>query len=420
MILVTIYMRIIFMGSPSYAAHVLEDLYNSDCNHTIVATYTKPPKPTGRGMKVKNTPVHEMSNKYKIPVFHPKSLRPPEEQEKFLQQQKQEFKADIIVVVAYGCIIPDSIIKSTKHKAINIHPSLLPRWRGHAPVRAALLSGDITSGVCIIDVTKKLDAGAIYNSKEITISPDLSPENTQAILADCNNNNFDKLTLFCQIKALHDSLDNLTNHLFSIGSILLLKTLYQIENNIQTPTPQSTTNITSTLDEPMKSLLSSKHILMPSKDTNQISSEIPEGYTPIYLDEIDAMTLYNYICALSPSPGIFVKIEHLLPFFPKKHEGQLIKLLRTETFEHFVTRHGNKVPAAAPNNAIFCKGPSVLKIMMLQLQGKKPLSITDFFNGMSVKIQDKLQTPFLCGNLQPASTEEDNESPSLIKKDSPN
>ncbi|MBQ4875481.1 MAG: methionyl-tRNA formyltransferase [Rickettsiaceae bacterium H1] len=150
-------MKIIFMGSPSFALPALQALIDS--SHEIICTYTREPKPSGRGKKITKTPIHILSEQNNIPVFTPKTLK----------GKSINYNADIIVVAAYGILLPEKILKQPKYGCINIHPSLLPRWRGAAPIQHAILAGDKKTGVCIMQMTEELDAGDILSTQQIDI-----------------------------------------------------------------------------------------------------------------------------------------------------------------------------------------------------------------------------------------------------------
>jgi methionyl-tRNA formyltransferase len=121
-------MKLVFMGTPAFALPTLKALHKA--GHEIVAVYTQPPRPAGRGQKERPSPVHEYALVSGLPVYHPVSLKTPEAQAQFAAHQ-----ADIAVVVAYGLLLPKPILEAYKLGCINVHPSLLPRWRGAAPIR---------------------------------------------------------------------------------------------------------------------------------------------------------------------------------------------------------------------------------------------------------------------------------------------
>jgi len=145
-------MRIVFMGSPEFAVPSLDALV--EAGHDVVAAYSQPPRPAGRGKATSKTAVHQRADELGIEVRTPKSLRDDEEQGRF-----RGLDADLAVVAAYGLILPKEILEAPKAGAINVHASLLPRWRGAAPIQRAILAGDEISGVTIMRVEEGLDTG---------------------------------------------------------------------------------------------------------------------------------------------------------------------------------------------------------------------------------------------------------------------
>ena len=155
-------MRIIFMGTPEFSVPILEKLLNSE--HEIVAVYSQPPRPAGRGQKVRLSPVHSLAEKHNLTVFTPENFKSEKDIDNF-----KNLNADIAVVVAYGLILPEEILNAPKYGCLNIHASLLPRWRGAAPIQRAILAGDKKTGICIMQMEKGLDTGSVILKKEIVI-----------------------------------------------------------------------------------------------------------------------------------------------------------------------------------------------------------------------------------------------------------
>ncbi|GHM58194.1 MAG: methionyl-tRNA formyltransferase [Candidatus Mesenet longicola] len=156
-------MRIVFMGSPNFAVTPLLSLIEAKYN--VIAVYTKSPKSAGRGQKITKTPVHTIADQNNISVYTPSSLKTSDEIEIF-----RSLYPDIAIVVAYGLILPKSLLNIPKYGCINIHPSLLPRWRGAAPIQHAILTGDKETGVTIMQVDEHLDAGPIFMQRIININ----------------------------------------------------------------------------------------------------------------------------------------------------------------------------------------------------------------------------------------------------------
>ncbi|KIC29130.1 methionyl-tRNA formyltransferase [Leisingera sp. ANG-M6] len=147
-------MRIIFMGTPDFSVPVLDALV--EAGHEIAAVYCQPPRPAGRGKKDRPTPVHARAAALGLEVRHPVSLKGAEEQEAFAA-----LNADVAVVVAYGLILPQAVLDAPAHGCLNIHASLLPRWRGAAPIHRAIMAGDAETGVCIMQMEAGLDTGPV-------------------------------------------------------------------------------------------------------------------------------------------------------------------------------------------------------------------------------------------------------------------
>ncbi len=156
-------MKIVFWGTPDFAVESLKELINSE--HDVIAVITQPDKPRGRGKKLLPTPVKEFALKNNIPVLQPEKVKGNRE----LYEKLRDLAPDISVVVAYGKILPKEIIEIPKYKTINVHASLLPEYRGSAPIHRALLDGKDKTGVCIMEIVEELDAGDIYECKEVEI-----------------------------------------------------------------------------------------------------------------------------------------------------------------------------------------------------------------------------------------------------------
>ncbi len=191
-------MKVIFMGTPEFCVPVLENLVK---HHEVICVYTQPPRPAGKGYQLRPTPIHEKAEELGIPVRHPVSLRRVGEQVEFF-----ELGADVAVVCAYGLILPQAILDAPKHGCINIHASLLPRWRGAAPIQRSIQSGDNKTGITIMQMDAGLDTGDMLMTGEIPIT-------------DCTDT-----------PALHDALSEM-------GADLIIKTLDDLENIKPVPQP---------------------------------------------------------------------------------------------------------------------------------------------------------------------------------------
>ena len=155
-------MRIVFMGSPQFAVPSLNALV--EAGHEVICVYCQPPRPAGRGKAERKTAVHERAEQLGIEVRTPRTLRDPEEQARF-----RALDADHAVVAAYGLILPKPILEAPKHGCINVHASLLPRWRGAAPIQRAILAGDRETGITLMRMDEGLDTGPMLLSESIEI-----------------------------------------------------------------------------------------------------------------------------------------------------------------------------------------------------------------------------------------------------------
>jgi methionyl-tRNA formyltransferase len=156
-------LRIIFAGTPDFAAPALAALI--EAGHKIVLVLTQPDRPSGRGMKLKASPVKELASEHYIEVFQPETLK-----DSAAQSRIEDAKADVIIVAAYGLIIPTNVLNMPRLGCYNIHASLLPRWRGAAPIQRSLLAGDKETGVTIMEVVQALDAGAMISKGVVPIT----------------------------------------------------------------------------------------------------------------------------------------------------------------------------------------------------------------------------------------------------------
>ncbi len=158
-------MRVVFMGTPDFAVPALDAL--TGAGHEIVAVYCQPPRPAGRGKKDRPTPVHARAEELGLEVRHPKSLKGEAEQAAFAA-----LGAEVAVVVAYGLILPQAVLDAPARGCLNIHASLLPRWRGAAPIHRAIMAGDRETGVCIMQMEAGLDTGPVLLREALKIGPE--------------------------------------------------------------------------------------------------------------------------------------------------------------------------------------------------------------------------------------------------------
>jgi len=241
-------MRILFMGSAEIAIPSLQSILNNPADQ-LVAVVTQPDRPAGRKRTLTPSPLKAFAQQKNLPIFTPEKIGT-------IAQDLANLHPDLIVVVAYGQYIPSTIINLAPHKAINLHPSLLPKYRGAAPIQWAIANGDTQTGVSIIYVDKKMDAGDILNQATYPIHPD-------------------------------DTSATLHNALAQLGATLLQQTINDIRNNTLNPTPQN-----------------ENHVIEITKLTKQ------DG-------KIDwtqpATTIRNRIRAFNPWPGTYCTLPNGSP-----------------------------------------------------------------------------------------------------------
>jgi len=160
-------MRVIFMGTPDFAVHALSEIVAA--GHDPIAVYTQPPRPAGRGLVARKSAVHHFAEEAGIPVFTPRSLKSAAVQNQFYAHD-----ADVAVVAAYGLLLPRAILQAPRFGCLNIHASLLPRWRGAAPIQRAVMAGDTESGVVIMQMDEGLDTGPVCLGERIAVGPEMT------------------------------------------------------------------------------------------------------------------------------------------------------------------------------------------------------------------------------------------------------
>ena len=238
--------KIVFMGTPEFSVPTLDALIKNKFN--IVGVYTQPPKKSKRGQKINASPIEEFSKKNKINFRNPTSLDNREEFEIF-----KELSPDLVIVVAYGQIIPKNFLGAAKFGFINIHASLLPKWRGAAPIQRAIMNGDTKTGVSIMRIEEKLDGGPVLSAKELDL---------------------DQTTTYGEIE----------KKLSELGANLLIESLKKIENG-------------------------------KAKFVDQVHSEatyakkIDKTETKINWN-LDANEVIRHIHGLSPNPGAWFEYEN--------------------------------------------------------------------------------------------------------------
>lgn len=160
-------LRIIFMGTPAFSLPTLQTLLHSP--HQVVAVYSQPPRPSGRGHRIQKSPIHECAEAAGIPVFTPLNLKGEVEQAVFARHH-----ADLAIVIAYGLILPQAILDAPRLGCLNVHASLLPRWRGAAPIHRAIEAGDTETGITIMKMDAGLDTGPMLLKRTLPITPQMT------------------------------------------------------------------------------------------------------------------------------------------------------------------------------------------------------------------------------------------------------
>ena len=169
-------MRVIFAGTPDFAASALAALI--EAGHEILVVLTQPDRPKGRGMKLTPSPAKTLALQHNLPVWQPENLK-----DTAVQQQLRDLQADVMVVAAYGLLLPAAVLNIPEHGCLNIHASLLPRWRGAAPIQRAIEAGDVESGVCIMQMDVGLDTGDVLLSRNTPITDDTTAAQLHDALA---------------------------------------------------------------------------------------------------------------------------------------------------------------------------------------------------------------------------------------------
>lgn len=298
-------MKILFFGSDDFAIPALQALAQS--KHEIVAVITQPDKPAGRGQTKTSCPVALIAKEDHHFLLQPEKINDPK-----VIEQLTKLDCDILVIVAYGQFIPISLIDAVPFKGVNIHPSLLPKYRGAAPVQHAILNGDTLTGVSTIQVGKKMDAGNIYLQCETDID-----------------------TI--------ETAEMLLNRLSIVGADLLLKTLEAIESRSMVAMPQEESEATP---------------------APKFSKE--DGKLDWNKSSVD---LYNQIRAFTPWPGSFC-------FWGENR----LKILEVAPLQMPTDAEAGEVIEAKKGILVACK-EGALCLIEIQLEGKKPMSATDFLKG---------------------------------------
>jgi len=303
-------LNIIFAGTPDFAAQHLQAILNSQ--HNVIAVYTQLDKPAGRGKKLQASPVKQLAEQNNIPVYQPKSLRKEE-----TQSELKALNADVMVVVAYGLILPKAVLDAPRLGCLNVHGSILPRWRGAAPIQRSIWAGDAQTGVTIIQMDEGLDTGGMLHK----VYCDILPTETSTSL-------YNKLAELAP-SALIDVLDNLENGKF-----------------IAEKQDDGQSNYAEKL----------------SKEEAQLDWSLP------------AMQLERNIRAFNPWPIAYFSTED------KDGNPQTLKVYQAEVLPH-QDKPAGTILSADKNGIQIATVDGVLNLLQLQPAGKKLMSAQDLLNG---------------------------------------
>ena len=312
-------MKIVFMGTPDFAKESLEAVYNA--GHEILAVVTNPDRPKGRGMKLVASPVKEFALEKNLKIYQPEKVKNNVE---FIDEIKR-FKPDVICVVAYGKILPKEILEISKFGCINVHGSLLPQYRGAAPIQWAVLNGDKKTGITTMYMDTGMDTGDMILKEEIEIGE-------------------------------NDTTGDVWEKLSKIGANLLVKTLKQIEEGTAPRIPQGTDfSMAPMLDKEMSK------IDWENKDAKQIKNLV-RGLNPI-------MGTYSYL------------------------DGKKIKFWKVDVLQEDNSNAENgTVIKADSKEGLYIKAKNgIIKVLEIQGENAKKMSIQDFLRGNKIEIGSKFE-----------------------------
>lgn len=304
-------MRVIFMGTPDFATGTLEKIVLA--GHDVVGVVTQPDKPKGRGKTLMPTPVKEVAMKYNLPVYQPKKVREPE-----FVEILRNLKPDVMVVAAFGQIISKEILEMPKYGCINVHASLLPAYRGAAPIQWAVINGDKESGVTIMQMDEGIDTGDMIEKVVVPIAED-----------ETGGSLFEKLS--------------------QAGAELCVKVLTDLEKGkaVREKQPEeSTTPYAKMIDKKMGSIDWEK----PAKEIEQL------------------------IRGLNPWPSAYTRLQ-----------GKTLKIWKAEVLLEHSQEAPGQITEVTKDSIVVQTGQGRLKILELQLEGKKRMDAASFLRGYALK-----------------------------------
>ena len=318
-------MKIVFMGTPDFSRESLEKLYNDGLD--IVAVVTTPDRPAGRGMKMVGSPVKEFAVEKGLKLFQPEKIAKNDE----FKDAIRALEPDLVVVVSYGIILPKSFLKIPKLGAINVHPSMLPKYRGPAPIQWAVINGDKTTGVTIMYLNEQMDAGDLIVQQEVEIDKD-------------------------------ETTGDLWNRLSKIGANLLLDSVHKIENGTASRTVQP-----------------EEYTLAPMLDKTM---------SKIDWDEKTALEIKNLIRGLNPIMGCYSILEG------KKIKLWKVDVISKDEFSVYENMGAlkpddiyGKVLFASDKQGLFINAKEgVISCIEVQGENAKRMNVKDFLRGNQIEI----------------------------------
>ena len=310
-------LRLVFMGTPDFSVPTLLEIAGR--GHEIAACYTRAPRPAGRGMPERRSPVHEAALGLGIPVLTPKTLRDPAVAAEFAAHE-----ADAAVVVAYGLILPPDILAAPREGCLNLHASLLPRWRGAAPIQRALMAGDAETGVMVMRMEEGLDTGPVCLAERVPIRPE-------------------------------DDAGTLHEALARLGADLMARALAALERGSLACRPQI---------GPDESDAAATYAAKIDKAEARIDWSLP------------ADRVFNQIRGLAPSPGAWC--EMTIDGRPER-----VKVLKS-----FVVEDPGECRTELSGPLTRACGTGAIKLMSLQRPGRRPMGWQDFLRGLQAGVSE--------------------------------
>ena len=325
-------MRILFMGTPDIARESLDNLYNA--GFEICGVVTAPDRPAGRGMKIISSPVKEYAIEKNLKVFQPEKIVNNNE----FKDEIRSLNPDLVCVVAYGVILPKSFLKIPPLGCINLHPSMLPNYRGPAPIQWAILNGDKKTGVTIMYLNEKMDAGDIIAQKEVEIDED-------------------------------ETTGDLWNRLSELGAKLLL----QVVNNIAKGKIERT----------------------PQPEEFTLAPMLNKEMAKIEWQKQDAIQIKNLVRGLNPIMGTYAFLKNKKIKFwkvQKLNEDEYYEIANNIEHLNYKNEENGVVLLANEKKGLFIKAENgIISVLEIQGENAKRMNISDFLRGTNINIGEKFE-----------------------------